>query len=86
MTAAKAEATKKKASFEYDAETYTIASTKEWGIDVIEAIEDEKIVSAIRAILGDKQWANFKKKPRTVDDLNTLFEHISKAAGLQGNS
>jgi hypothetical protein len=86
MTAAKAEATKKKHTFVHDGENYSIATTKEWGIDVIEAIEDEKIVSAIRAILGDKQWATFKNKPRTVDDLNSLFESISKAAGLQGNS
>lgn len=84
--AAKAEAQNTKVSFDYDDGSYTIAPTKEWSLDVLEAIEDEKIVAALRAILGADQWLLFKSKPRKVEDLNALFEAISKASGLQGNS
>lgn len=85
-TPAKAEATKKTVSFTYEGEKYTIPTTKEWDLDVIEAVEDEKIIAVVRGILGADQWATFKSKPRKVEDLNTFFNAISKAAGLQGNS
>lgn len=85
-TPAKTEATKKTVSFTYEGEKYTIPTTKEWGLDILEAVEDEKIVAVVRGILGADQWATFKSKTRTVDDLTSLFTAISKAAGLQGNS
>lgn len=85
-TPAKTEATKKTVSFTYEGDKYTIPTTKEWDLEVIEAVEDEKIVAVVRGILGAEQWAAFKSKSRTVDDLNSLFTAISKAAGLQGNS
>lgn len=82
---AKSEATKNKVSFTFDGDKYQIDPTSEWDLDVLEAVEDGKIVSLVRAILGDKQWEKFKAKPRKVDDLNRLFEAISKATGIQGN-
>lgn len=82
---AKSEATKSKITFTFDGEKYTIAPTAEWDITVLEAVEDGKTVSLVRAILGDKQWEQFKAKPRKVEDLNKLFEAISKATGIQGN-
>lgn len=85
-TPAKTEATKKTVSFTYEGEKYTIPTTKEWDLEVIEAIEDEKIIAVVRGILGADQWATFKSKSRKVDDLNAFFNAISKAAGLQGNS
>lgn len=85
-TPAKTEATKKTVSFTYEGEKYTIPTTKEWDLEVIEAIEDEKIVAVVRGILGDAQWATFKSKSRKVADLNDFFSAISKATGLQGNS
>lgn len=86
MTAAKSEATKSKISFTFDGDKYAIAPTQEWSVDVLEAVEDGKTVSVLRALLGDKQWEQFKLKPRKVSDLNALFEAISKATGIQGNS
>lgn len=83
---AKSEALKKSNVFTYDGETYTVPNTTEWDLAVIEALEDEKIIAAVRAIVGLDQWAIFKKKPRKVEDLNSFFEAISQGAGIQGNS
>lgn len=85
-TAAKAEATKKPHPFTFDGESYTVPNTTNWDLSVIEALEDEKIIAAVRAIVGLEQWAKFKKKTRKVEDLNAFFEKISEAAGIQGNS
>lgn len=82
---AKSEATKSKITFTFDGDKYQINPTTEWDVDVLEAVEDGKVVSVVRAILGDKQWETFKVKPRKVEDLNKLFEAISKAVGIQGN-
>lgn len=84
--AAKAEALKKAHHFTFDGEKYSVAPTVDWDVEVLEAVEDEKIVAVVRAILGEKQWTQFKAKKRKVEDLTRLFEAISKAAGLQGNS
>lgn len=84
--AAKAEALKKAHHFTFDGEKYSVPPTTEWDLQILEAVEDEKIVAAVRFLLGDKQWAQFKQKKRTVADLTKLFEVITKAAGLQGNS
>lgn len=82
---AKSEVTKSKVHFTFDGDKYAIDSTADWDITVLEAVEDGKTVSVVRAILGDKQWEKFKAKPRKVDDLNKLFEAITKATGIQGN-
>lgn len=85
MTAAKSEAIKKQITFTFDGDKYVIAPTQEWDLDVLEAVEDGKVVSVVRALLGAKQWEKFKATPRKVEDLNKLFEAISKAVGIQGN-
>jgi hypothetical protein len=84
-TPAKAEATKVRPSFTFDGVKYSVDNTMEWDLEVLEAVEDDKIVSIVRALLGPDQWAKFKAKPRKVTDLNELFQAIAKAVGLQGN-
>lgn len=86
MTAAKNEVAKIKPTFTYDGVKYTVDDTMDWDISVLEAVEDNKIVSIVRELLGPDQWEKFKIKPRKVADLNELFEAIAKAVGLKGNS
>jgi hypothetical protein len=85
-TPAKAEATKVRPAFTFDGVKYSVDNTMDWDLEVLEAVEDDKIVSIVRALLGPDQWAKFKAKPRKVADLNDLFQAIAKAVGLQGNS
>lgn len=82
----KAEVSKAKPSFTFDGVKYSVDNTMDWDLDVLEAVEDDKIVTIVRALMGPDQWAKFKSKPRKVADLNALFEAIAKAVGLKGNS
>lgn len=82
----KAEAKNTKPTFTFDGVKYTVDNTMDWDLEVLEAVEDDKIVTIVRALMGPDQWAQFKSKPRKVTDLNALFEAIAKAVGLKGNS
>lgn len=70
----------------FDGETYKVPPTNKWDIEVLESFESEKIISAVRALVGPAQWAKFKSKTRTVEDLNAFVEVLTKATGIQGNS
>lgn len=83
--ALKAEAQNTHTDVEFDGQTYSVPPTMEWDLDVLEALEDGQIVKAVRALLGEEQYGQFKTKKRTVADLNALFEAIGAAAGFQGN-
>ncbi|GAA2843898.1 hypothetical protein Acy02nite_68460 [Actinoplanes cyaneus] len=83
--AARAEATDQPTTFVYDGETYTIAPSKDWDLDALDAMEEGQIVKPVKLILGTEQWATFKAKRRTIGDLNDMFEALQKAAGLAGN-
>ncbi|WP_431870801.1 hypothetical protein [Nocardiopsis eucommiae] len=53
-------------------------------IDVIEAFEDGKVVTAVRSLLGMQQWATVKAmtpKP-TMADLEDIADKIAKVYGM----
>lgn len=83
--AAKVEAFDETHEVEFDGETYMIPPSSQWSISAIEAYEDGKVVTMVRAILGTEQWERFKRKPRTAADLGSLFEAMQEALGLEGN-
>lgn len=70
-------------SFSFDGERYELEPIRDWDLDVMEAIEDERYVAAVRAMLGPKQWARFKSKRRTMTDLLDIFGTAEKAAGVR---
>lgn len=84
-TPAKAEALGGPVAFEFEGETYEVAPTSEWDLDVMERYEDGQIATAVRALLGPAQWGRFRAKPRKVADLEALFSTIEKALGVSGN-
>lgn len=69
------------ATFTYDEVDYTVPAADEWSLEALEAYEDGKVVTLIREILGEAQWATFKAKPRKVRDLNALFAAAQEALG-----
>ncbi|BCJ41676.1 hypothetical protein GCM10010168_53260 [Actinoplanes ianthinogenes] len=83
--AARAEAADQPTTFSFDGETYTIAPSKDWDLDALDAMEEGQIVKPVKLILGAEQWATFKTKRRTIGDLNAMFEALQTAAGLAGN-
>ena len=84
-TAARAEVTGQPIEFSFDGELYTIEPSIEWDLGVLEAVEEDRIVTAVRLMLGAEQWSRFRSKPRVVRDLNDLFTEAQKAAGIEGN-
>lgn len=86
MAAARAEALSRPITFEYDGESYTIAPAAEWPLEVLDEFEDGRLTSCVRVLLGDDQWSRFRSKPRTLGDLNNLFDAAQRAAGFsEGN-
>jgi hypothetical protein len=71
-------------SFKYDDEEYMIPPVGDWPIDVLESIQDDKMIPAVRALLGPVQWGIFKKKPRTNRDFYDLTAELFKEDGGRG--
>lgn len=81
----KAEALGESFSVDFDGVAYTIEPATEWDLDVLEAIEDGKMTTALRTLLGREQWATFKAKRRTAADLGTFYSAVEQAIGAPGN-
>lgn len=65
-------------TYTYDADTVTI--------DALEDLEQQRYIQAIRAILGQEQWAAYKTRhPRAVD-LDRFLAALLSAAADVGNS
>lgn len=69
-------------SFKFGGESYSVGAADGWDVEVLEAFEDGKIVTAVRALLGADQWARFKATKPTVGELNAFFEVAAEALGL----
>lgn len=80
--AVKAEAKGEGFTVEFDGESYVIPPALDWDLEALEALEEGRVVAAVRALLGDEGWARFREKRRTVRDLNEFFELAAGAAGL----
>lgn len=72
-------------SFTYDGETYWIRPADDWDLEIFEMIEDGKLVKACHLMLGDKQWAQFKAKPRKAKDFNELFVASQEALSTKSH-
>lgn len=73
--ALKAEAEEKK-TVEFDGETYEVDLATMDDVNVLEMHEDGKIIGVIRHVVGPKQWATFKSKPRKSDELAKFAEAV----------
>lgn len=45
-------------------------------VEILEALEDGKSVAVCRMVLGDEQWAEFKKSKPKASDLNALIGKV----------
>lgn len=73
-------------SFKYDDVEYFIPAVGDWPIDVLEGLQDDKMIPAVRALLGPAQWAIFKEKPRTNKDFYALTEQLFKEDASRAES
>ena len=78
-TAAQVAAETKEIVFEFDGVTYTVPPAKTWPLEAQEAEEAGQFATALKEILGEEQYKKFKKKPRTVGDLEDITTELFKA-------
>lgn len=71
-------------TFTYDGDEYTVPEADSWDLDIFEAVEDGQIVTAVRGILGQKQYYDkFKAKKRKAKDLADIFSIIQENMGTK---
>lgn len=68
--------------FDYDGETYVAPALKLWPVEVLEAQEAGRNATAVKELVGDKQYAKFKAKPRTVTDLGDFLTAMIESTGV----
>ena len=81
----KNDATNTPHAFEFNGDNYEVPTAEDWDLDVLEAIDENKLTHAMRALLGDEQYAMFRKTNRKVKDLRDFFDAAGKKVGA-GNS
>jgi len=59
----------------------TVPPVAEWDLDVLEALEDDNWIIALRALLGPEQWATVHaSQPKAIHaDLMALLEAVGSA-------
>ncbi|MFJ4960987.1 hypothetical protein ACIP6P_00710 [Streptomyces sp. NPDC088729] len=83
--ATKNDATGKPFLVEFNGDTFEVPPSEAWDIDVLEAIDDQRLTHAVKALLGTKQYAAFRVTNKKVADLGAFFEAASKTVNA-GNS
>ena len=61
-----------------------VTPSVDWPAEAFEAFEDSKLITAVREILGEEQWAAVKAlRPKaTLGEIGALASSITTAAGL----
>ncbi|AVO22270.1 tail assembly chaperone [Streptomyces phage Nesbitt] len=84
-SAKKNDATGTPTPVEFNGETYTVPPADDWDIDVLEAIDDQRITHALKALLGEDQYKTFRTHNRKVTALGD-FMNAAQEAVKAGNS
>lgn len=74
-------------AFEWRGDTYSVPRYKDWPIDALEALEDNRIYATLRTLLGPAQWAAFKGSDPapTSEDVVTFSELVAQVAASVGS-
>lgn len=80
-----AEITGEPVTFPYDGDEYTIDGQVLKTLDVLEDMEEGRVIAAMKVILGPDQWTTFRRSHNSADDLGKLYEAASAALGIPGN-
>lgn len=81
----KNDATGQPVSVEYNGATYMVEPADNWDIEVLEAVDAQKMTVALNALLGDEQYKAFRAANRKVRSLGEFFEAMGEATAA-GNS
>ncbi len=61
--------------------TYTLPTADDFPLEAMEAEENGKTLTALRLILGDDQYATWRKDARTAGDAEEFSTHIMRELG-----
>ena len=61
-------------TFTFDGHDYVIDGEARLDLELFEAIEDDKFMTAMRGFLGAEQWAEFKDRVRNANGRVTLSD------------
>ncbi|MGW5773108.1 hypothetical protein ACWEVY_28650 [Streptomyces longwoodensis] len=78
LEAGEAEANGVVVEVEHNGRTYTLPSPLDYPVDVVFAEND---FEAVRIVLGEAQWQEYRKSKPTIRDFQLFNEKINKAAG-----
>ncbi|MDP5182180.1 hypothetical protein QOZ88_05985 [Blastococcus sp. BMG 814] len=68
----------------FDGATYTVPrDLEDWPMAAMEAMEDGKAVTALRALLPATQWAAFKATGPSIRAMSQLLDAIAVEAGFK---
>lgn len=69
---------------EYDGEFYEIpADPADWPITASEALENKRVISAVRLMLGPQQWAKVARKGYRNRQFSEMFDLIANEGGFE---
>lgn len=71
-------------TFEHKGVEYTMRGDTMEDVEILEAMEDERYITAIRSIVGNAAWARFKESVRTPEGrvlASELEEFLQKVMG-----
>lgn len=78
---ARAEAKGEGIEIEFEGFTYVVPPSSEWDLDALEAAENGRVVTSTKLILGDAQWTEFRKRNRTMGDLERFMDAVGDVTG-----
>lgn len=81
----KRDATHEALTVTFHGASYSVPPADDWDLTVLEEIDAGRSTSALRALLGDEQYATFREKHTKVSALKEFFAVAGKAVGA-GNS
>jgi hypothetical protein len=61
---------------EFEDVTYHVPPVGQWPIDAMEAAEQGRGITATRLVLGDDQWAEFRKHHSTGAEVEAFMDAI----------
>lgn len=71
-------------SVEHRGQTFELVPTDEWGMDVLEAVEDGKLTGILRGILKGDGYARLKALSPKITELTEFADNAMKALGVSG--
>jgi hypothetical protein len=69
--------------FTYKGKTYKVPPSGKWPAEALDRLAEGELGPALASLLGDEAYTGMKKAGLNLGEINTLFERIANAEGMQ---